>query len=228
MPVEVPRSTIASIPDAQGVVTKHNWLAIDRNFRQIVEPGEFLFQLASLFVMISRHGEDLLTSNPATVFENPGLVPDAEVPQKIKNVIRLHRGIQAFKNCLIHFFDGRKRPTAIADDVGMTQMEISSEPCIWHRLRSSRGPGRPPSATRAAGNQARGLPRPSSVVRTRRQFCISRIPSHVSQTVGIMSWPRLLSWPWPSFGISHRARCRLWSQPHNFHYYLMSIANGQP
>jgi hypothetical protein len=52
-------------------------LAIDRNFRQIVEPGEFLFQLASLFVMISRHGEDLLTSNPATVFENPGLVPDA-------------------------------------------------------------------------------------------------------------------------------------------------------
>jgi hypothetical protein len=45
--------------------------------------------------MISRHGEDLLTSNPATVFENPGLVPDAEVPQKIKNVIRLHRGIQA-------------------------------------------------------------------------------------------------------------------------------------
>jgi len=138
MPVEVPRSAIASIPDAQGVVTKHNWLAIDRNFRQIVEPGEFLFQLASLFVMISRHGEDLLTSNPATVFENPGLVPDAEVPQKIKNVIRLHRGIQAFKNCLIHFFDGRKRPTAIADDVGMSQMEISSEPCIWHRLRSKR------------------------------------------------------------------------------------------
>jgi hypothetical protein len=129
---------IASIPDAQGVVTKHNWLAIDRNFRQIVEPGEFLFQFASLFVMISRHGEDLLTSNPATVFENPGLVAEAEVPQKIKNVIRLHRGIQAFRNCLIHFFDGRKRPTAIADDVGMSQMEISSEPCIWHRLRSKR------------------------------------------------------------------------------------------
>jgi hypothetical protein len=37
------------------------------------------------------------------------LVPDAEVFQKIKNVIRLHRGIQAFKNCLIHFFDGRKK-----------------------------------------------------------------------------------------------------------------------
>jgi hypothetical protein len=95
-------------------------LAIARNSRQIVEPGEFLFQLASLFVMISRHGEDLLTSNPATVFENPGLVAEAEVPQKIKNVIRLHRGIQAFKNCLIHFFDGRKRPTAMADD-GSTQ-----------------------------------------------------------------------------------------------------------
>ena len=71
--------------------------------------------------MISGHGEDLLTANPATVFENPGLVPDAEVPQKIKNVIRLHRGIQAFKNCLIHSFDGRKKPTAIADDVGMSQ-----------------------------------------------------------------------------------------------------------
>jgi hypothetical protein len=89
-------------------------LAIARNFRQIVEPGEFLFQLASLFVMISRHGEDLLTSNPATAFENPVLVPDAEVPQKIRNVIRLHRVIQAFKNRLIHFFDGRKRPTAIS------------------------------------------------------------------------------------------------------------------
>jgi hypothetical protein len=127
MPVEVPRSAIASIPDA---------LAIDRNFRQTVEPREFLFQLARLLVMISRQGEDLLTSNPATVFETPGWVPHAEVPQKIKNVIRLPRGIQEFKNCPIHFFDGRTRPTAIADDVGM--MEISSEPCIWHKLRSKR------------------------------------------------------------------------------------------
>jgi hypothetical protein len=76
MPVEVPRSAIASIPAAQGIVAQHNWLTIDRNFHQIVEPGEFLFQPASLFVVISRHGEDLLTSNPATVFENPGLVPD--------------------------------------------------------------------------------------------------------------------------------------------------------
>ncbi len=136
-----PRGTTATthiFKPTIGKLPKHNWLAIDRSFRQIVEPGQFLFQLASLFVMISRHGEDLLTSNPATVFENPGLVPDAEVPQKIKNVIRLHRGIQAFKNCLIHFSDGRKRPAAIADDVGMSQMEISSEPCIWHRLRSKR------------------------------------------------------------------------------------------
>ena len=65
-----------------------------------------------------------------------GLGSRCRSPQKIKNVIRLHRGIQAFENCLIHFFDGRKRPTAMADDVGMSQMEISSEPCIWHRLRS--------------------------------------------------------------------------------------------
>jgi hypothetical protein len=41
MTVEVRLSAIASSPDAQGVVTKHNWSAIDRNFRQIVEPGDF-------------------------------------------------------------------------------------------------------------------------------------------------------------------------------------------
>jgi hypothetical protein len=98
-------------------VTKHDRLTVDRNFRQIVVPGEFLFQLASLFVVISRHGEDLLTSNPATVFEYSGLVPDTEIPQEIKNVIRLYRRIQAFKKCLIHLLDGGERPTAIACDV---------------------------------------------------------------------------------------------------------------
>ena len=71
MSVELPRSAVRTVPDTQGVVTKHDRLTVDGNFRQIVVPGEFLFQLASLFVMISRHGEDLLTSNPATVFENP-------------------------------------------------------------------------------------------------------------------------------------------------------------
>jgi hypothetical protein len=53
-------------------VAQHDWLTVNQNFCQIVEPGEFLFHLASLFVVISGHGEDLLTSNPATVFENPG------------------------------------------------------------------------------------------------------------------------------------------------------------
>ena len=129
---------VASIPDPQGIVAQHDGVAVDRNLGQIVEPGKLLFQLASLFVVISGHGKDLLTADPATVCDNACGVSHTEVAQKVEDVIRFHRGVKAIENCLIHLSDSREGPAAKADDVGMPKMEIGGEPSAWHTPRLSR------------------------------------------------------------------------------------------
>ncbi len=158
MSVELPRSAVRTVPDTQGVVTKHDRLTVDRNFRQIVVPGEFLFQLASLFVVISGHGKDLLTADPATVCDNACVASHTEVAQKVEDVIRFHRGVKAFENCLIHLSDSREGPTAKADDVGVSKMEIGGEPCVWHSLR----PKVEVSPLSITDGQSRKLDRPDS------------------------------------------------------------------
>jgi hypothetical protein len=53
MTVEVPRSAIGTVPDAQGIVTEHDRLDVDRNFSQIVEPGEF-FSFSAKIRLVER------------------------------------------------------------------------------------------------------------------------------------------------------------------------------
>jgi len=91
--------------------------------------------LRNLLVVISGHREDLLAFNPSAISADPYLVSHAKITQEIKNVIGFHGRIQPFDNCLIHLFDGRERPIAVADDVGVTEMEVCAEPRIWHSLR---------------------------------------------------------------------------------------------
>ena len=88
--------------------------------------------------MISWHGEDLLAPNPTPVSNNPGLAPQTEVAEKVEDVVDLHRSVEAVEDCLIHLLDGRKWSTAVADDICMSEMEVSSEPNVWHTPKLSR------------------------------------------------------------------------------------------
>ena len=134
MSVQVPRSMMRAIPDPHGVVTDHDGLAMYGDFCKVAEPREHLGQVANLFVVITRHRKDFLAANLLAVLQSLRLAPDAEIPKEIESVIRLYRGVQAFKDRLIHLLDTSKRAIAVADYVGVSKMKICCEPCVRHNV----------------------------------------------------------------------------------------------
>jgi hypothetical protein len=64
-------------------VAENDRLTVNRNFCQIVEPKKILLQFARLLVVISGHGKDLLTADPATVCDNACVASHTEVAQKV-------------------------------------------------------------------------------------------------------------------------------------------------
>jgi hypothetical protein len=94
MSVQVPRSMMGAIPDAHGIVTDHDGLAMYGDFRKVAEPRELLGQLANLFVVIARHRKDLSAANLLAVLQSPHLAPDAEIPKEIEDVIGLTEALR--------------------------------------------------------------------------------------------------------------------------------------
>ena len=123
---------MGAIPDAHGIVTNHDGLAMYGDFRKVAEPRELLGQLANLFVVIARHRKDLLAANLLAVLQSPHLAPDAEIPKEIEDVIGLNGGVETFVDRLIDFLDASKWSITIADYVAMPKMKIRGEPYVRH------------------------------------------------------------------------------------------------
>jgi hypothetical protein len=132
MSVQVPSSMMGAIPDQHGVVTNHDGLAMDRDFRKVAEPRELLGQLANLFVVIARHRKDFLAANLLAVLQSLRLAPDAEIPKEIEDVIGLNGGVETVEDRLIHFLDASKRSITVSDYVAMPKMKIRGEPYVRH------------------------------------------------------------------------------------------------
>ena len=128
MSIEVPRSMMGAIPDAHGVVTDHDGLAMWGDFRKVAEPRELLGQLANLFVVIARHRKDLLAANLLAVLQSLRLAPDAEIPKEIEDVIGLSGVVETVEDRSTHFLDALKRSITVADYVVMTEMKICRKP----------------------------------------------------------------------------------------------------
>lgn len=105
MSVQVPSSMMGAIPDAHGIVTDHDGLAMYGDFRKVAEPRELLGQLANFFVVITRYRKDLLAANLLAVLKSLRLAPDAEIPKEIEDVIGLNGGIETVEDRVIHFLD---------------------------------------------------------------------------------------------------------------------------
>ncbi len=133
MPVKMPRSVMGTVPNTHGIVTKQNGLAVDGDLRKVVEPRKLLSQLASFFVVIAGERNDLPATNLFAVHQNPRLASDAEISQEIESVTGFHRGIQAFKDRLIHLLNISKRAIAVADYVVVSKMKICGEPYVRHK-----------------------------------------------------------------------------------------------
>ena len=132
--VQVPCSMMGAIPDAHGVVTNHDGLAMYRDFRKVAQPRELLGQLANLFVVITRHCKDLLAANLLAALQSLRLAPDAEIPKEIEDVIGLNGAVETVEDRLIHFLDASKGAIAVADYVVVSKMKICCEPCVRHNV----------------------------------------------------------------------------------------------
>ena len=126
MSVQLPGSVMGAIPDAHGIVTDHDGLAMYGDFRKVAEPREHLGQLANLFVVITRHRKDLLAANLLAVLQSLRLAPDAEIPKEIEDVIGLNGGVETFEYRLIHFPDVSKRSIKLRDG---THYATPTRPC---------------------------------------------------------------------------------------------------
>ena len=126
MSVQVPRSMMGAIPDPHGVVTDHDGLAMYGDFRKVAEPRELLSQLGNLFLVITRHRQDLLAANLLAMLQSLRLAPDGEIPKEIEDVIGLHGGVETVEDRLIHFLDASKRAITVADYVAMSEIRFST------------------------------------------------------------------------------------------------------
>lgn len=122
------------IPDAHGIVAEHDRLAMYGDFCKVVEPRELFSQLASFFVVIAGKRKDLPATNLLAVLQNPRLASDAEISKKIKDVIGLNGGVQAFEDRFIHLLNTSKRAITVADYVVVPKMKVCCEPCVQHNV----------------------------------------------------------------------------------------------
>jgi hypothetical protein len=59
-------------------------------------------------------------------------VADAEIPEKVQDVVRFDDAVQPFY-CPIHFLDRVERTITVPNDVLVPEVKIGSEPDVGHR-----------------------------------------------------------------------------------------------
>jgi hypothetical protein len=113
-------------------VTEHDPLAIDSNLGQLISSAEFGCQAAKCAVVIPFNHVDIAADNPIPI--TPRLIgpAHAEIPEKVQDVILANQAVQVPKDRLVHLAGRVKRPAAIANDVLVPEMKVSSKPRIDH------------------------------------------------------------------------------------------------
>jgi len=56
----------------------------------------------------------------------------AKVPKEIENVVRLHAGVHAVRDCIVHCLHICKRAIAVPNDIEVPEMEVRREPDAAH------------------------------------------------------------------------------------------------
>ena len=132
VPIKVPGSPRRLIPNSHRIVAKDDSLSVQRHLCEIIEPRKFPSQLASFFVMVSGECKYLLAANLCAKLRSSCLWADAEISEKVQDIVRFYTRVHAFQNPLIHFLDSLERAIAVSNDVLVPQMKVSGEPNVEH------------------------------------------------------------------------------------------------
>src|SRR5258705_4889316 len=135
MPVEVPRSAIGPVPDAQGVVTEHDRLAVGLKLQSDRQAMRIPLLICVPACRDCRAPQRSSCIESVADKHGPLSGFHTKITQEIKNIIGFHGRIQPFDNCLVHLFDGRERAAAVADDDRVSEVEVGGGPSVWHSLR---------------------------------------------------------------------------------------------
>jgi hypothetical protein len=113
-------------------MTEHDPLAIDSNLGQLTPAAEFGRQAPECTIVIPFNDVDMAADNPIPI--TPRLLGSAhaEIAEEVQDVVLTDQAVQVREDCLVHLPGRVKRPIAIANDILMPEMKVSSKPCIDH------------------------------------------------------------------------------------------------
>jgi hypothetical protein len=130
MRLQLVRSFVLVVPS---VVAKSNSLLADMNLSQRTPRGKEMLRLPRRLVVITLNEMDCPAGNTVAICGHVIGSAQAEISEKIKRVMGLHRGIQSIHDDFIHLLRVGKRTIAVANDVEVSKVKVGCKPSVSHR-----------------------------------------------------------------------------------------------
>lgn len=128
MAVELPRAPPGLMPNSHGIVAKHNRLLANVDFGDILDPHELVLDFPNHAVMIPQYKVDPLATNRLPISQRDLGSTYAKIAQEVEFIFRLDAFVDASKNFLVHFTGTCERASTVANDIGVSEMEVGCEP----------------------------------------------------------------------------------------------------
>jgi hypothetical protein len=133
MPVEMPSATRMVRPHPHSVVAKNDSLLADMNLSQRTPQGKKILKLPRRLIVIALDEMDRPAGQAIAICRHIIRSTQAEISEKIKCVMGLHRGIQSIHDDFIHLLRVSKRTTAVTNDVEVSKVKVGCKPSVSHR-----------------------------------------------------------------------------------------------
>lgn len=92
-----------------------------------------MLKLPRRLVVITLNEVDCPAGQPIAICRHIIRSAQAEISEKIKRVMGLHRGIQSINDDFIHLLRVGKRTIAVANDVEVSKVKVGRKPSVSHR-----------------------------------------------------------------------------------------------
>jgi hypothetical protein len=132
MAIELPRPARVLRPHLHGIVAENDPLLTHPDLGERTPRGKQVLYLSSRIIVISVDEVDRLAGNLIAIESNCFWSSHAKVPEEIEYVVRLHRRIHPFDDCLVHLLRVRERTVAVANDVEVPEMKVGRKPGVSH------------------------------------------------------------------------------------------------
>jgi len=136
MTIKVPGPTMALVPDSHRIMTEREELMIDVALPKLMDFGKqraevlkslLFFRLCcvGIWIVVAEDADDVLTVDPLSVL--PSFRAETEVSEKPEPVISTNQTVDVVDQLRVHLFNTLVRASAVFDNVGVTEVEVTRE-----------------------------------------------------------------------------------------------------